>query len=109
VIKQQLAAIQAEHRMQLENKIVVAQIRQNYTGQWMALFIAAFAITASVVVTLHGESAVGWILGGSTVVALAGVFIVGKVAQNKELAEKKGGRRIPNPAVVTLERSGGSR
>lgn len=91
-IKQQLALRQSDHRMILEGMIVQAQIRQSYLGQWMALFMSLVSMISCVIVTLHGQSAVGGILGGSTV-ALAGLFIAGKVIQNQDLFEKKAARK----------------
>jgi hypothetical protein len=91
-IKRQIAILHAEHRMGIENKMIDAQIRQSDRGQWMALCISVFSITASVIVTLYGQPAVGGILGGSTVLGLAGAFIAGKISQSKSLVLKKAAR-----------------
>jgi hypothetical protein len=49
----------------------------------MATGLATLCIVASVVVTLNGHDWVGGVLGGSTVVSLATVFIVGQAARGK--------------------------
>jgi hypothetical protein len=85
---QQLVNKQADHRMLIEKKIVEAQIRQSDRGQWMALVTSILAIAASVFVTIQGHEAVGGILGGGTVVSLAGVFIAGKLIQKSNFAEQ---------------------
>jgi uncharacterized membrane protein len=88
----QMAETQAEHRRELENHAVRSQIRQSDCGQWMALGISLTAISASVWVTLAGQPWVGATLGGTTVVSLAGIFIVGKWQQSTDLRRRRTGQ-----------------
>jgi uncharacterized membrane protein len=53
------------------------EIRLSERGQWMALGLSAFFGVIAMFVTLAGHDWVGGTIAGTTVVALAGTFIVG--------------------------------
>ena len=63
---------------------VMEQVRLSARGQWMATILAIFCIVASVAVTLCGHDWVGGLLGGSTVVSLATVFVVGQAVKKEK-------------------------
>jgi uncharacterized membrane protein len=88
-----MAETQSDHRKQLENRTVDSQIRQSDRGQWLAFAIAIAFLIGAVITALYGHDTVAGILGGATVVSLAGAFIAGKVQQQRNLAEKRPGVR----------------
>ena len=88
----QMAEAQADHRRKLEDCTIRGQMHQSNRGQWMALGISLTVIGASVWVTLAGRPWVGGALGGTTVVSLAGIFIVGKWQQSTDLRRKRTGQ-----------------
>jgi len=79
-LKAELAHQIARDQLELNREWVRGQLKQGARGQWMATGLATLCIVASVVVTLNGHDWVGGVLGGSTVVSLATVFIVGRAA-----------------------------
>jgi uncharacterized membrane protein len=84
---------QSEHRKQLENQTVTAQIRQSDRGQWMGLTVAMSFLVGALICALAGHETVASVLGGTTVVSLAGAFIAGKLQQKTDLEEKRTGKR----------------
>jgi hypothetical protein len=63
----------------------------------MALVVALCLLAGSLWITHDGYPWVGGILGGTTVVSLAGTFVVGKWQQKKDLAEKRSGTQSRKP------------
>jgi hypothetical protein len=82
--KMELAHDLARGQLELSRQWALGQLEQSARGQWMATFLATFCITASVVVTLQGHDAVGALLGGSTVVSLATVFMIEKTTKKEK-------------------------
>ena len=71
-----MAEQQSVHRQELERSTIAKQMRQSGTGQWLGFIIALAALGCAVAVTLGGYPWVGGTIGGSTVVSLAGVFVI---------------------------------
>jgi len=79
---------QSDHRMNLEKKVIESQSRQSERGQHYGFIITILFLVASFILGLKGYGVVASILGGSTVIALATLFITGKKKQESELKEK---------------------
>ena len=82
--KMELAHELAQGQLELSREWVLGQLSLSARGQWMATILAIICIVASVVVTLLGHDWVGGVLGGSTVVSLATVFIVGQATKKEK-------------------------
>src|SRR6202043_754297 len=82
-LKIELAHELARGQLELNREGMLGQMKQSARGQWMATCLAILCIAASIVVTLNGHDWVGGVLGGSTVVSLATVFIVGQTTKKE--------------------------
>ena len=80
---------QSGHRQELEMKVATAQIRQSDRGQLYAFIIAIAFLIGAVTCAVTNHEAAASVLGGGTVVSLAGAFIAGKFQQRTNLAEKR--------------------
>jgi hypothetical protein len=80
-LKAELAHELARAQLELNREWILGQMKQGARGQWMATGLATLCIGASVTVTLNGHDWVGGVLGGTTVVSLATVFIVGQTSR----------------------------
>jgi uncharacterized membrane protein len=79
-----MAENQAEHRMHLENFAVKGQIKQSGRGQIFGFILALICISATVYLAVEGHETLAIALGTTTVIGLAGIFVVGKFFQAKE-------------------------
>lgn len=79
---------QAAHRMNLENSIVQAQIRESSRGQTFALIIAVLGLGSAAFLGFHDKTTIASIFAGSTVLGLVTAFILGKKSQQKITGEK---------------------
>jgi uncharacterized membrane protein len=79
-----MAEKQQEHRMNLEAKIVSSQSRQSNLGQWFGLIIGLVGIGSGTFLAYSGQTTVGGIIAGGTVVSLVSVFVIGKKNQKSE-------------------------
>lgn len=84
-----MAENQAKHRMELERTVVTSQQRQSERGQFFGLSIAILCIGAAVALTVLGHAGVGGLLGGGTVISLTGLFVYGKISQQRDLDRKR--------------------
>ncbi len=84
-----MAEKQQNHRIGLEKHAVTEQLRQSHLGQKYGLVVTISMIVASFILILCGHDIAGASLGGSTIAALAAVFVIGKKAQEKDLTEKQ--------------------
>jgi len=79
-----MAEKQAGHRQFIENQLTISNIRSKGTGQKFALFITIIAIISATIAALYGKQTFACVLGGSTLVGLAGVFVYGSEYRKKE-------------------------
>ena len=79
---------QYTHRHNLESDTITSQNKQSGRGQFFGLIISSLAIISGFVLTLSEHPYVGGSLCGTTVVALATIFVLGKKDQRKNLKEK---------------------
>ena len=83
-----MAEQQSAHRMGLETTAVQSQQAQAARGQYFGLFAAVIAILCATYAAVSGSEAFASVLGGTTVLGLAGAFVSGKYLQKKDLAKK---------------------
>ena len=76
-----MAEKQQEHRMNLESKVIASQTSQSILGQWFGLIIGIIGMGCGTFLAYSGESTVGAIIAGATVVSLVSVFVIGKKYQ----------------------------
>ncbi len=84
-----MAENQSNHRIKIEETVISGQVKQSARGQIFGLIIAFFTLGSALVLSMFGHEAVACVLGGSTVISLATVFVIGKREQRKKLEEKK--------------------
>lgn len=79
-----MAENQSKHRMDLENFAIKGQVRQSGRGQVFGFVLALICISATVYLAIEGHESLAIALGTTTVIGLAGIFVVGKFFQAKE-------------------------
>lgn len=79
-----MAENQQEHRMIIEKKIIFEQSSQSKLGQWFGLIIGMVGIGCGTFLAYSGETTVGGIIAGGTVVSLVSVFVIGKKIQSSK-------------------------
>lgn len=94
-----MAENQSNHRIKIENEVILGQVKQSGRGQTFGLIIAFGALTSSVVLAMFGHDTVACIIGGGTVIALVSVFVIGKKEQKEKLEEKR--PNFPPPGLST--------
>ena len=95
-----MAERQANHRQELESKVIRSDISNSRIGLWFGLTIGLAGIFCGTFLVYAGYSVPGTFLGGATIVSLVGVFVYGSQGrkaerqQNKEKAQElqTGGR-----------------
>jgi len=91
-----MAENQSNHRIKIEEAVISGQVKQSSRGQIFGLIIAFFTLGSAVALAMFGHEAVACVLGGSTVISLATVFVIGKREQRLKLEEKKPSFGNPN-------------
>lgn len=89
----EMAENQSAHRMELEKKVINADINRSKQGLMFGFSVALFGIIGTIVLGIWGNPVVSGILGFSTLGSLVGVFIYG--SQNRTAEREK--RRDPGP------------
>ncbi len=79
-----MAEKQQEHRMNIENLVISSQSKQSNLGQWFGLIIGLVGICCGTFLAYSGETTVGGIIAGGTVVSLVSVFVIGKKLQKSD-------------------------
>jgi uncharacterized membrane protein len=80
---------QANHRMELEKRVVGGQMLQSNLGQIFALIIGLFSLACATYVILEGHEWAGSIIGVGGLTSLVTAFIKGRDSQEKSLSEKQ--------------------
>jgi len=80
----QMAERQSSHRMALEKEAISSEIKQSVTGQWMGFILAIVFLLASIYLAIIGHSTLAGVIGGSTILGLVSIFVIGKIWQQKE-------------------------
>lgn len=76
-----MAEADAKHQRELEFEALRAAAGEVKRGQFFGLTIGCTALVASVCALYLGSPAVAGVIGGTTVVGLVSVFIVGRFAK----------------------------
>ncbi len=84
-----IAESQKNHRIDIENKIVISQLIESRIGQMFAFCLGVLGILASVVIAYLGYPTQAVVFGSGTIVALVTVFLVGKARQKNSENKKK--------------------
>jgi len=79
-----MAEKQQEHRMEIEKNVILGQASQSKLGQWFGLIIGIVGISCGTFLAYSGETTVGGIIAGGTVVSLVSVFVIGKNIQKQK-------------------------
>jgi uncharacterized membrane protein len=74
----QMAEQDAEHQRAMERNALAAAVADRARGQFFGLAIGLGALGAAVILGLYGNAWAGTLLGGSTIVGLVTVFVVGR-------------------------------
>ena len=93
-----LAEMQASHRMEIERCVISSQQGSVARGQYFGLFSVLIAIGCATFAAVSGMQTFASVLGGTTVLGLAGAFVGGKYLQRKDLSEKS--KSTPDPRPV---------
>jgi len=72
------------HRQGLEKDVVPHELSRLKRGQWFGFVIAILGIAAAVYLGAIGQTTVAAVLGGSTVLGLVTVFVIGKKWKQKQ-------------------------
>ncbi len=79
-----MAEKQQDHRMSMESKVIESQNKQSGLGQLFGLIIGLVGIGCGTFLAYSGETTVGGIIAGGTVVSLVSVFVIGKKRQSSK-------------------------
>jgi len=82
-----MAEVQQVHRMKMEDKVITSQSTQSKLGQIFGLIIGIVGIGSGTFLAAMGETTVGGIIAGGTVVSLVSVFVIGKNIQKESKEE----------------------
>jgi uncharacterized membrane protein len=83
-----MAEKQSAHRMELESKVITADIESSRKGQLFGFVVALGGLLSSFVLVINGFQVVGGILGGATLVSLVSVFVYGSKTRKDERVQK---------------------
>lgn len=84
-----MAEAQQQHRMQLEKTVVSSQQAQSAAGQWMGFCLVVLMVIAGTWLGLSGKEVAAATVFGTTILGVAGVFVIGRRSQAKDLESKK--------------------
>lgn len=79
---------QSDHRRSLEQLAITSEIRRSWAGLCCGFLIALAGLAVSAYLGSIGQSAAASIIGGSTLVGLAGVFVYGTISRKQERQQK---------------------
>lgn len=83
-----MAEKQQEHRMIIEKKAINSQLSQSKTGQIFGFVLCFLIIIASTYLGSTGHETIGSILGSTTIIAMASIFVLGKLNKSKKPKEE---------------------
>lgn len=87
-----MAEKQQDHRMAMEKKAISSQLNQSLVGQIFGFFLCLFALSLATYLGLNGHEAIGSVIGGTTILGLAGIFVLGK-KDNPKPEDKKDNKK----------------
>ncbi|AOZ99605.1 DUF2335 domain-containing protein [Flavobacterium commune] len=78
-----MAEKQQNHRIELEKQAVTSQLSQSKKGQIFGFIITLLIVGCGTYLAVNGHEKTGIVLIGTTLVALAGIFVLGKFKKEK--------------------------
>ena len=84
-----MAERQSAHRIELEGLVIRSDIRKSERGQSFGLVVAISGLAAAVALGLAGHGIAGGVVGSVDLVALVGVFVLGRQQKTKALGQAK--------------------
>lgn len=84
-----MAEEQSSHRRELETIVIRSQQRQSERGQLFGFSLGILGLSLAAYLGISGHEAIGSVIGGSTVISLVSVFVIGKQLQRNDLKTKK--------------------
>jgi uncharacterized membrane protein len=84
-----MAEEQSAHRKEIEKTVITSQQKQSERGQIFGLIIGLLGIIIGAFLIYCGHDWAGGIIGGTTVVSLVSVFVIGKQFQQRSLKPKQ--------------------
>jgi uncharacterized membrane protein len=79
---------QSNHRIALESKIIPKQSSESGRGQIFGFILAILCLISAFILAMNGHDWVAGIIGGTTIIGLITVFVLGKEEQKENLSEK---------------------
>lgn len=79
-----MAESDTRHQQEIEFAALMAAEGEVKRGQWFAFSIGVLALISSMVALHLGSPAVAGVIGGTTVVGLVSVFVVGRFVKQKD-------------------------
>lgn len=83
-----MAERQAEHRMDLETRVVKADIRRSNAGLAAGFVVAGSFLVAACVLVISGHEIAGAVIGGIDIVGLVSAFVYGTISRRGERRER---------------------
>lgn len=83
-----MAEKQAKHRQELEKAVVFSGVRDSRRGQYFAFIIGVIGIVGGFILILFNKNAFGIATIITSLTALTGVFVYGRISEKKERLEK---------------------
>ncbi|ACK67406.1 hypothetical protein PCC8801_3438 [Rippkaea orientalis PCC 8801] len=80
---------QAEHRMELEKLVILGDGKRSWVGLVLGFLIVCFFLGCSTFLIIQGHDTAGSVLGTTSLVSLAGVFVYGTQSRVQERKEKR--------------------
>lgn len=84
-----MANNQAEHRQDLEKKVIGSDILNSRLGLVFGFVIGMTGIITGALVVVSGQVIAGLIVSGGTIASLVGTFVYGSQGRRREREEKK--------------------
>jgi len=85
-----MALSQQSHRQSLENKVIEADIKNSKRGSWFGFILGIIGFLVSAFALYLGHPATASVIGGASLVSLAGVFVYGTKSRKAERNQKAG-------------------
>jgi uncharacterized membrane protein len=92
-----MAENQSTHRIDLENTVIKSQQIQAGRGQLFGAIIGLSGLGLATFAAVKGQPWFGAVIGGSTLVSLAGVFVYSQTQERRELKGKAEEMESVNP------------
>ena len=84
-----MAENQASHRHRLESVVVQGNIAAEKRGQYFAFLLGAIAIVGGIYLIATGKEVAGYVSIISAIGGLSGVFVWGRIRQERERKKKE--------------------